>query len=143
MRETINTEREHWSSALKAGLAYFAIVFGVGFLLGIFRVLVLLPALGERSAVMLELPIMLAICWFSSQWLIALFDVVDWLMPRLFMGGLAFALLMVGEVSISIFGFGRTLAEHIASYRNVSEILGLFAQLAFGMFPAIQLAIRR
>jgi hypothetical protein len=142
MSETIHNQLEQWSSALKAWFAYFVIVFGVGFVLGIFRVLILVPAFGERSAVMLELPIMLVVSWFSSQWLIARFDVVDWLMPRVFMGGLALALLIVGEVSISMFGFGRTLAEHLASYRNVVTILGLLAQLAFGMFPAIQLAIK-
>jgi hypothetical protein len=142
MSETIHNQLEQWSSALKAGFAYFVIVFGVGFVLGIFRVLILVPAFGERSAVMLELPIMLVVSWFSSQWLIARFDVVDWLMPRVFMGGLALALLIVGEVCISMFGFGRTLAEHLASYRNVVTILGLLAQLAFEMFPAIQLALK-
>jgi anaerobic C4-dicarboxylate transporter len=143
MRETIDNEPEQWSSVLKAGLAYFVIVFGVGFLLGTFRVVAVIPVVGERAAVMLELPIMLAISWFSSLWLIAKFNVVCRLMPRLIMGGLAFGLLMAGEVGVSMFGLGRTLAEHLASYGNEPTILGLLAQLAFASFPAIQLAIRR
>lgn len=143
MRKTIDNAPAQWSSALKAGLAYFVIVFGIGFLLGTFRVVALIPVVGERAAVLLELPIMLAISWFSSLWLIARFDVVCRLMPRLIMGGLAFGLLMAGEVGVSMFGLGRTLAEHLASYGNLSTILGLLAQLAFAAFPAIQLAIRR
>jgi hypothetical protein len=143
MRKTIDNEPELWSSTLKAGLAYFAIVFAVGFLLGTFRVVALTPVVGERAAVILELPIMRAISRFSSLWLIARFDVVCRLMPRLVMGGLAFGLLMVGEVGVSTFLLGRSLAEHLASYRNVSTILGLFGQLAFALFPAIQILFRR
>jgi hypothetical protein len=48
-------------SALKADLIYVAIVFTVGFLLGTLRVLGLAPILGERLAVMIELPFMLGI----------------------------------------------------------------------------------
>jgi hypothetical protein len=73
MYELIDNAPAKWSSAFKAGLAYFVVAFGFGFLLGTFRMLVIVPAVGEISAVMLEMPIMLAISWFSSRWLIGRF----------------------------------------------------------------------
>jgi hypothetical protein len=141
MREVIRSER--WSSALMAGVVYFMIVFGVGFLLGTFRVLVVIPAIGEISAVVAELPIILAISWLSCERLISRFDVVAKLGPRLAMGGLAFSLLMIAEVAVSVLVFGRTFTEHLESYWSTPGILGLVGQLAFGMFPALQLAIER
>jgi hypothetical protein len=143
MYELIDNAPAKWSSAFKAGLVYFVVAFGFGFLLGTFRMLVIVPAVGEISAVMLEMPIMLAISWFSSRWLIGRFSVPDGLAPRLVMGGLAFAILMFAEVGLSILGFGRTFAEHLASYRQVASFMGLLGQLAFASFPAIQLSVRR
>jgi hypothetical protein len=56
---------------------------------------------------------------------------------------LAFAILMFAEVGLSILGFGRTFAEHLASYRQIASFMGLLGQLAFASFPAIQLSVRR
>ncbi len=89
--------------APKAGLAYFVIVFSRGFLLGTFRVLLLVPAVGERIAVLSELPVILGIAWISSRLLIARFDVAAALIPRLSMSGLAFGLLMICEFITGIF----------------------------------------
>jgi hypothetical protein len=54
MHELIDNEPAQWSSAFKASLAYFVVGFGFGFPLGTFRMLVIVPAVGEISAVMLE-----------------------------------------------------------------------------------------
>jgi hypothetical protein len=54
------------------------------------------------------------------------------------MGAVAFALLMVGELCVSVFGFGRTVAEHFATYGALEAQLGLAAQLLFAAFPALQ-----
>ena len=62
-------------AAIKAGLAYFAIVFACAFVIGIFRVFVLVPAMGKVAAVCCELPIVLAIAWISSRCLIRRFGV--------------------------------------------------------------------
>lgn len=43
---------------LKAGALYFAFVFGAGFLLGGIRVPLLVPRFGERTAELMEMPIM-------------------------------------------------------------------------------------
>jgi hypothetical protein len=141
MHELIVNVPAQWSSAFKAGLAYFAVTFGFGFLLGTVRMLIVVPAIGDISAVMLEMPIMLAISWFSSRWLVGRFRVPEGLAPRLVMGGFAFTLLMFAEVGLSIFGFGRTFAEHLASYRQIASAMGLLGQLAFASFPAIQLSM--
>ena len=125
-----------------AGLAYFVMAFGAGFLLGTVRVFLLIPRLGETIAVIVELPIMLLFCWVTARWLIACFDVAPRMSRRLAMGGLAFALLMLGELGISTIGFGRTIAGHVDQFADRSAILGLAGQIAFAMFPAMQLGTR-
>ncbi len=121
-----------------AGLVYFAVAFAAGFALGTLRVLVLIPRLGETSAVLLELPIMLALSWMACRWLIARFDVPRLTMARLVMGGLAFAVLILAEIGVSVFGFQRTLSEHLEHYRQPSALLGLAAQIAFAAFPVVR-----
>lgn len=125
--------------AIRAGLAYFLIVFGLGFLLGTFRVLVLLSQMPEAFAVMLELPLMLVLSWIVALRLIRRFRVPKRLAPRLVMGCLAFALLMLGEVAVSLLAFGRSLSEHLVHYTEARALLGLAGQIAFAMFPAIHL----
>ena len=46
---------------VKAGVLYFALVFGAGFVLGTIRTLWIVPRLGTRMAEMMETPIMLMI----------------------------------------------------------------------------------
>jgi hypothetical protein len=45
--------------SVRAGGVYFAAVFALGFALGIVRVLITAPAVGESAAVLLEIPILL------------------------------------------------------------------------------------
>jgi hypothetical protein len=46
---------------------YFILVFGVGFVLGIIRVLWVEPRLGQRFAELLEAPLMLAAIFFAAR----------------------------------------------------------------------------
>ena len=126
-------------SAVLAGLTYFAVVFAAGFALGTLRVLVLVPRLGEDASVLLELPVMLTLSWMASRRLVALFGVSPAVGARLLMGGLAFAMLMTAELGISVFGFRRTFAEHVATYQQIPALFGLAAQIIFAALPAIQL----
>lgn len=125
--------------AAVAGLAYFAVVFGAGFVLGALRVSLLIPWLGKTSAVLVELPAILAIAWIACQRTVAVFDVPSRLALRLVMGGIAFLMLMVAELSLSVLVFGQTISEHAALYHEVHALLGLAGQVAFGFFPAMQL----
>lgn len=39
---------------------------------------------------------------------------------------------------LSLVQLGLTVGEHFATYRDLSYALGLYAQIAFGLFPLIQ-----
>jgi len=125
-------------SAVFSGFAYFALVFAIGFLLGALRILVLSRHLGDVLAVLTELPMMLAASWIVCAWLISRFAVPTGLAPRAAMGGVAFCLLMVAEIGVSVLGFERSISEHFASYRRMASLLGLTGQFAFALFPVIQ-----
>ena len=126
------------SRTIQAGAAYFGVVFVLGFALGTLRVLALAPYLGPTGTVLVELPIMLAACWVICGWLIARFAISPAWADRLLMGGLAFVLLMMAEFGVSVFAFGRSVAEHLASYRDVGSQVGLAAQVAFALFPLVR-----
>jgi hypothetical protein len=129
-------------NGIKAAAFYYTVVFAAGFVFGMLRVLVLAPQVGERLAVLLELPFMLTISWFACRWLIDRFSVPAALVPRLAMGIVAFALLMAAEIGISVFGLGRTLAQHLESLLTGASLLGLTGQIVFALFPVIQMPMR-
>jgi len=129
--------RHALSRTLLAGLAYFGMVFAVGFLLGSVRIFLLLPWLGEAAAVLVELPVILCIAWFACRLLVRAFDVPPRITMRLTMGGIAFLTLIGAELGLSLFAFGRTPGEHLAQYREVHALLGLAGQVAFALFPFV------
>jgi hypothetical protein len=126
------------AAALRAGVYYFAAVFASGFVLGALRVLVIAPRLGEAGAVAVELPVMLALSWFVCRWLVEREAVAARAGPRVMMGLVALVLLLLAEAGVSILGFGRSLAEHLAAYGAVGAQLGLAGQVAFAAFPLLQ-----
>jgi hypothetical protein len=124
-----------------AGFAYFGCVFAVGFALGVVRTAIVVPLLGETVAVSMELPIILVIAWIACRWLTSHLVVPSRLVSRAVMGAVGFALLMVGELSISLMLAGRSLIEHLQLYREASHLLGLAGQIAFAFFPTLQIWI--
>ena len=52
---------------LRPAAAYFAVIFGFGFVLGALRILWLVPYLGERNAEVLETPFMLVVTVFAAK----------------------------------------------------------------------------
>lgn len=127
---------------VRAGIVYFGVVFAAGFVLGTLRVLVVVPRLGEAAAVALEVPVMLAIAWIACGRIIAALRVPgDW-PARATMGAVAFALLMAAETALAILAFGRSPAEHLASYREAAALLGLAGQVGFGLMPLLRRGAR-
>ena len=137
MKENAAGERT-MARAAAGGMVYFAIVFAAGFVLGTLRILVLMPRLGEAAAVLFELPLMLAVSWIACRRVVARVGISRRHAARLLMGGIAFAMLMLAELGLSVLAFARTPAEHLALYRQAPALLGLAGQLAFAAFPFIQ-----
>lgn len=122
-----------------AGIAYFGLVFLLGMILGTIRILLLEPWVGEVTAVLIELPVMLAGSWIACGRLIGRFGVPPRPGSRLVMGGLAFLLLVAAELWLSLFAVGGTVAEHFRSYLEADHLLGLLGQLVFASFPLLSL----
>lgn len=131
------------AASLRAGLFYFMLVFAIGFAFGVIRVMVVIPRFGDTNAVLIELPVMLALSWMACAWLVRRFAVPPRTAERLAMGAFAFALLMLGELAVSVYGFGRTAAEHLAAYQTTLAQLGLATQLVFALFPWVQRFVAR
>jgi len=53
----------------KLAVLYFLLVFGAGFVLGTIRVLVVVPQLDERTAELLETPLMLIVIVAAARWI--------------------------------------------------------------------------
>jgi hypothetical protein len=125
--------------ALNAGTVYFMLVFAAGFVLGTIRVLAVVPMAGETVAVLIETPIMLTISWIACRFIIRRFGVPAVLADRVTMGGFAFALLMVAEIGVAWLLGQRSLSGYFAHYATVAGVIGLAGQIAFAVFPALQL----
>ena len=80
--------------AVKAGVAYFGLVFGAGFVLGAIRVPFLVPRLGERYAELAEMPLMFVVILFAARYVAKRFALPPTAPMRLGVGLLALALLL-------------------------------------------------
>jgi hypothetical protein len=126
-----------------AGAVYFALIFAAGFVLGTVRVLLIAPRLGPLVAVLLELPIILATAWVIcdriSTWLV----VPQRRRARLAMGGIAFTLLLLAELVLSISLLDSSVGEHFKAYATPHGGVGLAGQVLFAAFPLMQLTMSR
>ncbi len=97
---------------IKAGVTYFALVFGAGFVLGSIRVPLLVPRLGERAAELIEMPFMFVVVLLSARFITKRFKLPANALPRLGAGFLALGLLVAAEVALAVSLQDRTLAEY-------------------------------
>ena len=127
------------SSAVPAGLLYGLLIFALGFILGTARELWLAPLFGRDAVVLVEGPLILMAAWLLCWWIIRRLGAPARPGSRLAMGALALLLLLTGEALVAVLGFGRTLAAHFAAYATAKGVLELSPQIAFALFPLLQL----
>jgi hypothetical protein len=123
--------------AIRAGLCYFALTFGAGFLLGPLRILLLVPRVGARAAELAELPVMIIVMWLAARWTIRRFHVPPSTGPRLLMGSLAFALLLAAEFSLVMPLRGLTLEQYFATRDPVSGTAYYASLVLLALMPLI------
>ena len=125
-------------AAIKAGEIYGAALFAAGLILGILRSIFLAPRVGDLPAVALELPVMLALAWVLSGWVLRRWPVAPGALPRLVMGGIALAVVILCEVVFSRLVFDIPLSGALAQLVTPPGLLGLAGQLAAAVIPLLR-----
>jgi hypothetical protein len=121
----------------KAGITYFALVFGAGFVLGSIRVPFLVPRLGERVAELIEMPFMFVVVLVAARFIIRRFALPANVLARLGTGLLALGLLVATEVLLAVALQDRTLGEYVVSRDPVSGIVYLAMLALFAVMPLV------
>ena len=121
---------------VKRAAIYFALVFGAGFLLGILRVLVLVPRLGERFAELAEAPIMLAAIFLAARFVVHRYPARhsgEWLAS----GGIALLILVLVEFTVLLGLRGLSLTDYLAGRDPVAGVVYLVLLTIFAVLPWI------
>lgn len=127
------------SKTIQAGLAYFAIVMGAGFGLGVIRVPFLVPRIGERWAELAEMPLMAAVIYWAAGFILHRFPEVASPSRAWIAGVLAFALTVAAEVALVTVLQDRAFTEFVASRDKVSGSVYVALLLVFAVMPRIRL----
>lgn len=122
---------------LKAGVLYFALVFSAGFVLGVPRVLWLVPRLGTRTAELMESPIMLVVIFLAAGWVVRRLSLPPTVAARLGPGLVALGLLLAAEFTVVLKIQRLTLAQYIAGRDPVSGTVYVLMLMVFAVMPLL------
>jgi hypothetical protein len=123
---------------VRAGLAYFALVFAAGFVLGPIRVLVLTPRLGELGAVLVEAPLMALAIVLAASWLARRGVTPSGIPARWGMGAVALACLFTAEIGTALALRGLSPSDYGARLLEPPGLVFLALAAFFAAFPALQ-----
>ena len=122
---------------LKAGVLYFAVVFGAGFVLGPIRIMWVVPRFGTRTAEILEAPIMLLVTIVAAAWIVQKLPLAPTPSKRLGMDGIGFALMIIAELSLVLWLRGLSVQEYFATRDPVSGTVYYATLAAFVVMPLL------
>jgi hypothetical protein len=125
---------------LKAGGFYFALVFSAGFVLGTIRTLWIVPRVGARTAELMEAPLMIVVSFLAARWVVKRLAVSSSAAPRLAVGGIGLAFMLMAELSLVLWLRGLTIGEYFATRDRVA---GAVYYLALGLFALMPLMVSR
>ena len=124
-------------SLLNFGFFYFITVFSAGFILGIFRILLLVPQLGERISELLELPLMAAISFFVARWILRKKSSRTSKLQAFFIGIVALGFLLMAELGVLFFVRHQSLSEYIEGRDPISGTVYLMTLLLYALMPLL------
>jgi hypothetical protein len=124
---------------VKAGVVYFALVFGTGFLLSTVRTLWIVPLVGTRTAELMETPIMLVVTIVTARWTVLRLAVPFVPFARLGMGGIALVLMLVAEFGLVLWLRGMSIRGYFGSRDPVA---GTVYYVMLGVFAVMPLLVR-
>jgi hypothetical protein len=121
-----------------AGFVYFAIVFGTGFVLGVVRVLFLVPRIGERWAELAEMPIMGIAIFLTAGYILRRFPEIRSTSHAVVTGFLALALMVCAELGLIVVLQSQPLVEYLSSRDKISGSVYVAMLLLFALMPALR-----
>ncbi len=124
---------------IRAALVYFALVLGIGFVLGMVRVPLVVPRIGERWAELAEMPIMGLTIFFAAGYVLRRFPAIHLPGRALVVGFLALALSVFAELGLAVVLQSRTLGEYLGSRDPVSGSVYLAMLVVFALMPRLRL----
>ena len=122
---------------VKAGLAYFAIVFGMGFVFGAIRIVWVVPHVGTRLAELMETPLMFVVTIVAARWIVLHLAVPSSPTARLGMGGIALCLLLLAEFGLVLWLRGLSIRAYLATRDPVSGTVYYVMLGAFALMPLL------
>lgn len=123
-------------TVLAAGLRYFALVFGAGFVLGALRVTLVVPWLGVRYAELAEMPLMFVVIVVAAAHVVRRHRLAS-SGTRLAAGLCALLLLVGAELALAVALAGRSLSDYIASRDPVAGSVYVVLLIVFALMPAL------
>jgi hypothetical protein len=134
--EALHMTKTRWAVPVASGAAYFGIVFSAGFLLGSFRVILVVPRIGVRAAELAESPLMLLVTVLAARFVVRRFALPPSIGARLVTGLVALGLLIVAELGTVVILQRQTLLSYIASRDRVSGSVYIALLVLFAAMPA-------
>ncbi|GAB1262581.1 hypothetical protein NBRC116495_32880 [Aurantivibrio plasticivorans] len=122
---------------------YFCIVFLVGFAFGTLRILILVPSVGEQTAELIELPFMIAVCFWAARYIVYASSTVINRPQALCVGGLALLYLLVFEFSLVLWLRDLSLLEYMQTKYSISGVAYAMSLILYGVFPYLIVRLRK
>lgn len=125
------------AGVIAAGLRYFVLVFGAGFLLALVRIPFLVPRLGERWAELIETPFMLVVIVLAARHVVRRAPLAS-TAQAVVAGGIGLLLLLAAEVMVGVaFRDATSLRDFVAQRDPVAGSVYLAMLVVFAAMPAL------
>lgn len=120
---------------LKAGAAYFALVFGAGFVLGTIRTLWIVPRFGTRAAELMESPFMLVVIFYAARYTVRTLSLPPGAGTRIGTGLLAVGFLLAAELTLVRWLRGVPIGEYFATRDPVAAVAYYLMLVVYALMP--------
>jgi hypothetical protein len=127
---------------LRVATLYFLLVFGAGFVLGTGRVLILVPLIGERTAELLEMPLMLAVIVAAARWVVR-HKLDGRQSSALPVGFIAMSFVLLADLAVGVWLRGMSPVEVFLNRDPISGIAYYAVLLFFAVMPAIMIRFQK
>ncbi len=116
------------------GAVYFCLVFGVGFVLGIIRVLLLEPDLGQRWSELAEMPLMFIAIVLAARFVVRRFPALR-RSSYLVSGAVALFLMLLAEFTVVLGIRGVSITRYVAERDPVAGAVYVLMLVVFAAMP--------